>query len=251
MTRLLMTVLALATAAGLWAGRPIDALLERMSPDLSRKIEIIIEPSDSDWFELVAGGKKPTIKANSTISAAVGVNWYLKYHAGTMMSWNNLRPAIPATLPAIDKTERHSTDMALRYYLNYCTHSYSMAFWDWDRWEKEIDWMALHGINMPLAVTGSESLWRNVLRRLGYPEEKITDFVAGPGFQAWWLMNNLEGWGGPNPEAYYSRQEELQKKSSPACASWAWSPSSLDIPAWCPTTHLQHWGSTWPKAADG
>lgn len=212
MNRLLLTVLALVAATGLWAGRPIDALLERLSPGLSEKMEIIIEPADSDYFELVAGKAKPSIKANNTISAAVGVNWYLKYNCGRHMCWNNLRPELPDALPAIVKNERHSTDMALRYYLNYCTHSYSMAFWNWDRWEKEIDWMALHGINMPLAVTGSEPLWRNVLRTLGYPEEKITDFVAGPGFQAWWLMNNLEGWGGPNPDAYYDRQEALQKK---------------------------------------
>ena len=25
-------------------------------------------------------------------------------------------------------------------------------------------------------------------------------------------MNNLEGWGGPNPESWYTRQEKLQKK---------------------------------------
>lgn len=212
MNRLLLTVLALVAATGLWAGRPIDALLERMSPGLSEKMEIIIETADNDYFELVAGKAKPTIKANNTISAAVGINWYLKYNCGRHVCWNNLRPELPDALPAIAKNERHSTTLALRYYLNYCTHSYSMAFWDWERWEKEIDWMALHGINMPLAVTGSEPLWRNVLRTLGYPEEKITDFVAGPGFQAWWLMNNLEGWGGPNPDAYYVRQEALQKK---------------------------------------
>lgn len=29
-----------------------------------------------------------------------------------------------------------------RYYLNTCTHSYTMAFWDWPRWEREIDWYA-------------------------------------------------------------------------------------------------------------
>ena len=34
------------------------------------------------------------------------------------------------------------------------TASYSSAFWDWRRWEREIDWMALHGVNLPLAFTG-------------------------------------------------------------------------------------------------
>lgn len=29
---------------------------------------------------------------------------------------------------------------------------------------------------------------------------------------AWWQMNNLEGWGGPNPDEWYERQEQLQKK---------------------------------------
>ena len=36
--------------------------------------------------------------------------------------------------------------------------------------------------------------------------------LRAPGFQAWWLMNNLEGWGGPNPDSWYERQEELQKR---------------------------------------
>lgn len=27
--------------------------------------------------------------------------------------------------------------------------------WDWERWEREIDWMALNGINLPLAFTGA------------------------------------------------------------------------------------------------
>ena len=53
--------------------------------------------------------------------------------------------------------------------------------------------MALHGINLSLALTGTESVWRNVLLKLGYTKDEINEFVAGPGFTAWWLMNNLEG----------------------------------------------------------
>lgn len=49
-----------------------------------------------------------------------------------------------------------------RYYQNVCTQSYSNVWWDWPRWEKEIDWMALNGYNMPLAYTGQEALWQEV-----------------------------------------------------------------------------------------
>ena len=30
--------------------------------------------------------------------------------------------------------------------------------------DEEIDWMALHGINMPLMMTGIETVWRNLLK---------------------------------------------------------------------------------------
>ena len=45
--------------------------------------------------------------------------------------------------------------MPLRYYQNVCTASYSMVWWDKARWEREIDWMALNGINAPLTFTGA------------------------------------------------------------------------------------------------
>lgn len=49
-----------------------------------------------------------------------------------------------------------------RYYQNVCTFSYSAVWWDWPRWQREIDWMALNGINLPLAFTGQEALWQEV-----------------------------------------------------------------------------------------
>ena len=123
-----------------------------------------------------------------------------------------MKADLPEVLPPVLKKERHETDLKLRYDFNYCTFSYSMAFWDWKRWEQEIDWMALHGINLPLAMVGTDVVWKNVLEELGYTREEINAFIAGPGFQAWWLMNNLEGWGGPNPDSWYERQAELQKR---------------------------------------
>jgi hypothetical protein len=44
----------------------------------------------------------------------------------------------------------------------------SYVWWDWERWEKEIDWMALHGINLPLAFTGQETIWQKVFMVTNY-----------------------------------------------------------------------------------
>ena len=194
------------------AGNPVDNLLNRIDPGAARKFKTELVKTERDFFELDQQGSRVVVRGNSWVNIATGVNWYLKYYAGVHLTWNQMRAKLPAVLPKVERKERHETDLKLRYDFNYCTFSYSMAFWDWQRWEQEIDWMALHGVNLPLAIVGEECVWRQMLLRLGYTEEEIGRFIAGPAFLAWWEMNNLEGWGGPLPRSWYDRQEKLQKQ---------------------------------------
>ena len=227
--RKVLVALLCTVALGAFAN-PADDLLNRIDKGAAAKFKTVLVKSDKDFFEIdqartrkgnstsaasksAAGKNNPIIiRGNSWVNIAVGINWYLKHHAGIHISWNNMNVKLPAVLPAVKQKERHETDLKLRYNFNYCTFSYTMAFWDWNRWQKEIDWMALHGINMPLAAVGTESVWRNMLLKLGYSEEEVGKFIAGPAFLAWWEMNNLEGWGGPLPLSWYKQQEALQKK---------------------------------------
>ncbi|WP_300811691.1 alpha-N-acetylglucosaminidase [uncultured Bacteroides sp.] len=207
----LLVLLLSAWTVQLLAG-PIDGLLERIDKGASRKFAIELKKGDKDFFELGQKGAKVLVRGNSYVSIATGINWYLKYYAGIHLSWNGMQAKLPDVLPPVKEPLRKETGLGLRYDFNYCTYSYTMAFWDWDRWEKEIDWMALHGINLPLAAVGQECIWRNMLLKLGYTPDEVNRFIAGPAFLAWWAMNNLEGWGGPNPDSWYARQEALQKK---------------------------------------
>ena len=197
--------------AQLWSN-PVHDLLERIDPGASKKFIIQVKKGSSDFFELDQKGDKVVIRGNNYVNIATGLNWYLKYYAGIHLSWNGMTAELPESLPKVSTPVRKETNLSLRYDFNYCTYSYTMAFWDWKRWEKEIDWMALHGINLPLAVVGQECVWKNMLEKLGYTKEEINKFIAGPAFLAWWAMNNLEGWGGPNPDSWYTQQEALQKK---------------------------------------
>lgn len=199
-------------ALQLFAATPIEGLLERIDKGASRKIMTETVRSDRDFFEITSKNGNPLIRGNNYVSIASGINWYLKYSVGVHLTWNSMHASLPATLPLVQGVERHTTDIKHRYYLNYCTLSYSMAFWDWKRWEQELDWMALHGINLCLDIVGTDVVWRNVLLKLGYTKDEANEFVAGPAFQAWWLMNNLEGWGGPNSDNWYQQRERLQKQ---------------------------------------
>lgn len=191
---------------------PVSDLLERIDKGASKKFKIEYVTSDKDFFELDQKGDKVVVRGNDYVSVACGINWYLKYYAGIHLTWNCMKAELPDILPPVNRKERRDTDIKYRYDFNYCTHSYTMAFWDWDRWEQEIDWMALHGINLPLAITGTETVWFNVMQRLGYSRGEIDEFISGPAFFAWWLMNNLEGWGGPNSDNWYADRAELQRK---------------------------------------
>lgn len=202
-------VLCVTTAAA----NPVSGLVDRIHAGASKSFlfEITDPHSSDDFFELDQKGGKIWIKGNNWVSVSCGLNWYLKYHAGVSITWNNPHARLN-NLPKVKQLERRSTKDLMRYYLNYCTYSYSMWNWDWARWQQEIDWMALHGINMPLALVGTANVWKNVLEKLEYTKEEIDAFIAGPAHQAWWLMNNMEGWCGPNPQSWYDGQEALQKQ---------------------------------------
>ena len=195
----------------------VSALLDRIggegtSARIDTKVKRSLSKDGKDVFEISSKKGKPYIEGSSLSALTTGIGWYLNHYAHINLSWNNLSTNLSSIhLPVPQTTERRECSAVYRYYLNYCTYSYSMAFWTRERWEQEIDWMALHGINIPLALVGTDVVWKNVLAEAGYKREDIDKFVAGPGFQAWWLMNNLEGWGGPNPDWWYERQEQLCK----------------------------------------
>ena len=210
MKRLILSLFCIVALTAM--ATPIDDLLERIDTGASRKFKIELQKGDRDFFELDQQGRRVVVRGNTWVNIASGINWYLKYYCGVHLTWNQMTAKLPDLLPPVAQRERHETDLKLRYAFNYCTFSYSMAFWDWQRWQQEIDWLCLHGVNMPLAIVGEECVWRNMLLKLGYSEEEIGQFIAGPAFLAWWAMNNLEGWGGPLPLSWYTRQEQLQKQ---------------------------------------
>src|SRR5512146_679039 len=72
--------------------------------------------------------------------------------------------------------------------------------------------MALNRVNLSLATNGFEAVWQDTLRRVGYTEKEIREIIPWPAYQAWWLMGNLEGWGGPVTQRMIDDRVALEKK---------------------------------------
>lgn len=148
-----------------------------------------------------------------------GLHWYLKHWCGAHISWDKTGGVQLSSVPKAGSLPRIKDDGLLvqrpvpwNYYQNAVTSSYTFAWWDWQRWEKEIDWMALQGINMPLAFTGQEAIWQKVFQNFNISSSDLNDFFGGPAFLAWSRMGNLHGWGGPLPQSWLDQQLILQKK---------------------------------------
>ncbi|MEP7319582.1 MAG: alpha-N-acetylglucosaminidase [Panacibacter sp.] len=166
----------------------------------------------NDVFELQTKNKQLVIKANNPNAAAVGLNWYLKNYCHRSMSHmgDNLAAVYP--LPFVQEPVKINSVAQYRYALNYCTYNYTMSFYTWKDWEHELDWMALNGVNTMLVANGEEAVWQNVLRRIGYTEKEIAEYITGPAYNAWWLMGNIQGWGGPMPQTQIDARKVLVQK---------------------------------------
>ena len=190
------------------------ALLSRIVPAQAEKfvIEQLPMKASKDVFEIEAVNKKIVLRGNTGVAVAAALNAYLQEYCHCQITWNGTNLKLPKVLPLPEKKIRQQTPYTYRYYLNYCTFNYSMSWWNWEHWEKEIDWMALHGINMPLAITGEEYTWHEVYKEMGFSETDLQQFFSGPSYFSWFWMGNLDAWGGPLPLHWMESHKALQQK---------------------------------------
>jgi alpha-N-acetylglucosaminidase len=170
------------------------------------------EKSTKDFFEISGAGGKILIKGNNGISMASGLNFYLKKYCHSQFTIIDEHIDIPEKLPLPQSAERVETNFSYRYFFNVCTFSYTMAWWDWNDWQRQIDWMAMNGINFPLAITGQEAVWYEVYRELGLSEKQINKFLTGPAYLPWGWMGNIDSLGGPLPKSWIKSHRELEQK---------------------------------------
>lgn len=169
--------------------------------------------ADLDCFEITYTNEKIKIKGNSGVSMAVGLNHYLKYFLKVNICQVGDRAVMPDKIVPVDTPVYRETKTTVRYAYNYCTLSYSMAFWGEKEWRDELDWLALNGVNVVLDLTAQEEVFRRFLSSLGYAHEEILKFLAGPSYYAWAYMANLSGFGGPLHDSWFAERTELARKS--------------------------------------
>ena len=188
-------------------------VIQRLIGDRSKDIHLETDfVNDSlDVFEVTASAGKVLIRGNSTSALMRGFYTYLKNACYSMVTWSGEHIVLPEKFPDYN-SDKIVSPYQLRLYYNVCAFGYTTAFWDWKRWEREIDWMALHGINMPLAMIGQEAIWQRVWKSLGLTDNELKDYFTGPAFLPWHRMGNINKHDGPLPQSYLDKSVILQNK---------------------------------------
>jgi alpha-N-acetylglucosaminidase len=211
--------LALSFAV-LHAARSQDALVglvERvLGPEFVPQISFQLIPADPstgfDVWEYESDQGQLVVRGNTGVAMASGLYAYLGRYLNGSVTWSGNHFSLPpdGKLPLPSSPERTTRAFRHSYSWNVCTFGYTSTFWDWSRWEQELDWLALHGVNLPLAFVGQELVWQSLWRELGLSDEEISGWFSGPAFLPWQRMGNIQGWGGPLDQDWIEGQANLQ-----------------------------------------
>ena len=204
-------------AAGGGAASAVDAargVLRRRLGEQAGRIRLRLAPGDpakGAWYAYRADARTLTVEAASAVALVRGAYAGLHAAGAWSVSWEGDRIALPAAF-ALMASGRVSTPFRHRAYLNTCAFGYTTPWWDWARWEREIDWMALHGVDLPLAMEGQEYIWQALWREEGLSAAEVAAYFSGPAFCPWQRMGNIEGYAAPLSADWIGKKHALQKR---------------------------------------
>ncbi|OAA81128.1 Alpha-N-acetylglucosaminidase [Akanthomyces lecanii RCEF 1005] len=205
----------------------IRALADRFLDGKGDAFEFTLSENNGNWSRwnaptndnyTVAAAKNGKIHIQGTTLSALARG--LRHYANDVLHIDDFwffqrSQKLPNNLPLPAKPIAGSSSVPWRYNLNTVTFAYSFAWYQWNDWEKLLDWAALHGVNFQLAWVGYEKIYLDSFRQLGMKDDDILDFFSGPAFQPWNRFGNIKGTWGPEGRlsmAWIDQQFALQKQ---------------------------------------
>ncbi|CAL1694796.1 unnamed protein product [Somion occarium] len=197
--------------------RGLDSLVQRRLPQHAEDFTFTALPGTGDRYIINDTGDRKgavTVSCTSISACARGLYTYLTKFGGVDIWWTGSRlHELPSHLPHVGEPITGEAVVPFRYHFNTVTFGYTTAFWALDKWSLLLDWLALRGVNLPLAWVGYEHILSEVFRDAGLSDSEIAAFLSGPAFLPWNRFGNIQGsWGGNLPTQWVNDQFALGKQ---------------------------------------
>ncbi|MGW6568976.1 alpha-N-acetylglucosaminidase [Streptomyces sp. NPDC054975] len=194
---------------------PARASLERLLPSRASQFTLVPVPRPASGDHFAVSGRPGAIVVRGTSPATLlaGAGWYLEHVAGVDIGWpGDSVGRLPATLPAVDGEITRAASVPHRYALNDTDEGYSGPYRDFASYQRDIDLLALHGVNEVFVPTGAEYTYYETFQHFGYGEAELRAWIPGPAHQSWWLLQNLSGFAGPVSRQLVEARAELGRR---------------------------------------
>ncbi|MFD9333100.1 alpha-N-acetylglucosaminidase [Streptomyces sp. NPDC060028] len=190
---------------------PARAALERLLPRHAAQFALVPDTAAAaDTFTVSGAAGAITVRGSTGATLLTGVGWYLQHVAGADIGWpGESISMLPAVLPRVPEPVTRSALVPHRYALNDTDDGYSGPYRSFEEHQRQIDLLALHGINEVFVQVGAEYPYYRALQEFGYSAEELREWIPGPAHQSWWLLQNLSGFGGPVTERLMRERAEL------------------------------------------
>jgi alpha-N-acetylglucosaminidase len=199
--------------AGTFDTTPEQAVLARLLPRQAHQFELgtLDAGHGRERFRIAQANGHIRVEGSTPSALLFGVNWYLKYVAHVQISPNGDRIG-SAPFPLPNAVIEQETPYAYRYALNENVDGYTTAYWDWPRWQREIDVLALSDINAMLIERGTDTVLYQTFRDVGYSDDETRRWITQPAHQNWQLMGNLCCFNGPISAALLRKRAASAQK---------------------------------------
>ena len=217
-------------------------VIERTFGKVPANVEfsMLEKPDSLDTYALSVKDGVLTVEGTSTIALCKGFYDYILANGYGISSWTGNRLDFPTKL---ENMERKSVTSPFcdRLYYNVCTFGYTTPFWGWEEWEKEIDWIALHGFTMPLAPIAGEAILSRVWSKLGLSQEEIDAYFTGPAHFPWMRMGNMTAVDGGMSQKWHDEQIALQHKINDRMLALGMTPVYQGFAGFVPKAMKEHY----------
>ncbi|CAE7211327.1 NAGLU [Symbiodinium microadriaticum] len=191
----------------------IVANCSRVPP--SARTELCFELSDAEDGRI-------RIAATSGPELAYGASWYLRTRCNMSFSWNRTggnQVSVPKSWPGVGGKIIKYRKVPMSYFNNVVTFSYSYTWYSFKDWEAWLDWAVLSGVNLVIAYTGQEEIYRKTFNAFGVNNSEFASWSNGAAWLAWSRGQSMHGIGSscgdgcmPLPFSWMTGQWELQKE---------------------------------------
>jgi len=219
-----------------------ENVIKRTFGKMPNNVEFVYTaPTDSlDRYALSVTDDKLTVEGTSPVAICKGFYDYILENGYGVASWTGNRLDLPSRLPDMERKEVVSP-FSDRLYYNVCTYGYTTPFWDWDKWEDELDWVALHGFDMPLAPIAGEAIFARVWEKMGLSYEEIDEYFTGPAHMPWMRMGNMSELDGGLSQKWHDEQIALQHKIMDRMKALGMTPVCQGFAGFVPKAMKEHY----------